>query len=388
MVDILPFLIIIMAGLVFSEFFNRLHLPYVTALIVAGVVIGPYFLNIIELNETTAFIGSIGVVFLMFIAGSEVKIDSFKAVGKGVFIISLLNGSIPFLVGLGIGWYFGFSLFTSVVLGTIFVSSSIAVIIPSLESSKLINTRVGKSIISSTVFEDIGSLLLLAIILQSFAQRTPLPLSIYIPTIILVIFFLKAVVPALGKIYHANKRGGDLFESELRFVFVVLLTTVLLFEFLGMHSIIAGFFIGIILGDSIKGKIEEKIRTISYGIFIPTFFLTIGMQTDLSVFLTGTSVELTVFIVIGLIASKIISGFIGGTLANFSKKESILIGVSTIPQLSTTLAAAFAALEFGLLKNDIIVSLIVLSVITTFLAPILIDLVSKNILPEKIPGKL
>jgi len=372
---LLPFFVILISGLIFSEIFKRLHLPYVTALIIAGILIGPLFLNLIQVDETVSFIGSIGVVFLMFITGSEVKWASFQKMGKDIIFLSFLNGAIPFITGFGICWFFGYDFFTSIILGTVFLSSSIAVIIPSLESNKVIDTKIGKTIISATVFEDVTSLILLAFILQSFSQKSPIPLPVYIPTIILLIIGLKIVIPKIEKMYQSRKKGKDLFESELRFVFVVLLAAVLLFESIGMHAIIAGFIIGIILGNSIRDKIEEKIRTVSYGIFIPTFFLIIGMQTNLSVFLLERSVLLTYFIVIGLISSKIVSGWIGGRLIKFSGKESLLIGVSTVPQLSTTLATAFAALEFGLLNQEIITSLVVLSIVTTFAVPLAIKLI-------------
>jgi len=375
MAALLPFFVILIAGLIFSEIFKRLHLPYVTALIIAGILIGPFFLNLIQVDETVTFIGAIGIVFLMFIAGSEIKMGSLKKMEKDIVVLTLLNGAIPFFTGFSIGWLFGYDFFTSLVLGTVFVSSSVAVIVPSLESNKLIDTKIGKTIISATVFEDIASLILLAFILQSFAQKTPIPLPIYIPTLILLIVSLKIFIPQIEKMYYSRKKGKDLFESELRFVFVVLLATILLFETIGMHAIIAGFIIGIILGGSIRGKIEEKIRTVSYGIFIPTFFLIIGMQTNLSVFLSEKAVLLTYFIVFGLIISKIVSGWVGGRLIKFSGKESLLIGFSTIPQLSTTLAVAFAALELGLLNQEIITSLVVLSIVTTFAAPLVIKLI-------------
>jgi len=375
MPGLLPFFVVLLAGLLFSEIFKRLHLPYVNALILAGILIGPFLLNLIEIDETVTFLGSIGVVFLMFIAGSEVKIESLKNIGKNIIVLSALNGIVPFITGFSIGLLFGYDYFTCIVLGTIFVSSSIAVIIPSLESNRLLDTKIGRTIISATVFEDIGSLILLAVILQSFTRQTPLPLPVYVPTIILLIVALKVIIPEIQKKYYRKKKGKDLFESELRFVLVTLIATVLLFELLGMHSIIAGFVIGILLGEAITGRIEEKIRTISYGIFIPTFFLIIGMRTDLSVFLSVTSVMLTLSVVAGLVASKIASGWVAGRLIKFSSEESLLIGVTTIPQLSTTLAAAFAALQFGLLDQELITSLVMLSIVTTFIAPLTIKFI-------------
>ena len=379
MPGLITFFVILVAGLIFSEAFRRLHLPYVTALIVGGIIIGPSLLNIAVVDETILFLGSIGLIFLMFMAGSEIKMKTFKRTGKEIALLSVLNGIIPFLVGYWVGTVFGLNFITSIVLGIVFISSSVAVIIPSLERMGLIHTRLGETVVSATVFEDIGSLLLLAFILQSFAPTTPLPLFLYIPVIIIIIFSLKVLIPELEKLYHYKKRGQDLWESKLRFILVILIATVILFEFIGMKALIAGFIIGIILGDAIVGKVEEKIRTISYGIFIPTFFIIIGIQTDLSAFVSIQSLYLTLAIVFGLIAAKIVSGFVGGKLLKFSGRESLLIGFATTPQLSTTLAVAFVAVEQRILSPDIAVSLVVLSIVTTFLAPIAMKYLAKGV---------
>jgi len=330
----------------------------------------------VSADETILFIGLIGIVFLMFIAGSEIKIKTFKRLEKQIFALAILNGGLPFVTGFGIGWFLTQNIASALIIGIAFISSSVALIIPSLGARKLIHTRLGETIISATVFEDIGSLLLFSFILQSFSPKTSIPLIAYIPLVIGIIFVLKKVIPPIERMYHYGKKGRDLFENELIFVFVSLLATVVLFESIGMHAIVAGFVIGIILSDSIRGKIEEKIRTISYGFFIPIFFLMIGMQMDLSVFISPGPLFAAVVILIGLIGSKVISGFVGGKLLKFNSRESLLIGFTTIPQLSTTLAVAFVALELGLLSQEIITALIILSTVTTFVSPIAIRLIA------------
>jgi len=376
MESLLAFFIILAAGLVLSELFRRLHLPYVTALILGGVLIGPYAMNLVQINETIAFLGAIGIVFLMFIAGTEVKLSFLKHARRKDFVLPVINGGLPFSVGFLIAHYFGYDFVTSLIVGVVFISSSIAVIIPSLEASGLMGTRFGKTLTSSVIFEDIGGLILLAMLIQSFTHMTRFPLPFYLMAVVAMIVFLYIAISRLQTFYLGKKKGKDLFESELRFVFVMLVGTVILFEALGMHSIVAGFIIGILLSDSIRGKIEEKIRIVSYGIFIPVFFLIIGMEMDLSVLFSMANVMLVVAIVSGSVLSKIVSGWIGGRIIDFSNLDSLLIGVATTPSLSTTLAAAFLAMEFGLLTHELISSLIILTIITTFLSPTLVKLIS------------
>lgn len=379
MPGLVPFFIVLLAGLLFSEVFERLHLPYVTALIVGGMVIGPHGFDLVQIDPTLEFISEIGVIFLMFIAGSEIKLNSFRHGGSEPVVIALVNGLIPFATGFGIGMAFGFQPITSIILGTVFISSSIAVIIPTLEANNLIHTRIGQTLIPATVFEDVASLILLSVIFQSISGTSFLPWPLYLIFIIALFLLLKTVVPLVHKIYHLETTKDDVFEREMQFISVVLIATVILFESLGIHAIVAGFLIGMILGNSIRGKVEDKVRTISYGIFIPIFFMMVGVQTDISVLLSMDSLGITAAIVFGLIGAKVLSGLIAGHLHKFTTRASILMGFATIPQLSTTLATAFAASEFGLVNTDVITALVVLTIITTLISPLAIKLIAPGL---------
>jgi len=108
------------------------------------------------------------------------------------------------------------------------------------------------------------------------------------------------------------------------------------------------------------------------GLFIPTFFVVAGAQTDLSVFSgSGLVLVLVISILLGSILSKYFSGYFGAKIIGFSKRESRIFGASSIPQLSTTLAVAFTGFELGLFGQGILTSMIVLSVVTTLVGPIL-----------------
>lgn len=381
MEEFFPFFLILFAGVFFSEIFRRLHLPWVVALIVGGIVIGPHVLNVFEADDTIVFLGQIGLVFLMFMAGLEIKLSTFKESRRSITKLSFINGAFPFFVGLGIGFFFGYGWVASLLLGIIFVSSSIAVVIPSLEAAGVLRTRLGKSIVASTIVEDVMSLVLLSVLLQSINPVTSIPLPLFYILLFASLFALRWVIPKIEWFFSSRLRDTkDLFRQELRSVFVILIGTVVIFEFLGLHPIIAGFFAGLVLSDSIGNDLlKEKLRTISYGIFIPIFFVLIGMQANISIFgqLNGALLFVAV-IVLGSIFSKFVSGWIGGRVSGFTSNESLLIGSSTIPQLSTTLAVAFTGAELGLLDQKLVTAMIVLSIVTTLLGPILIRLFSKH----------
>jgi Kef-type K+ transport system membrane component KefB len=382
MTELLPFFIVLFAGLFFSDLFSKLHLPWVVALILAGLLIGPSGFGLFEPNATIDFMGEIGLVFLMFMAGLETRFPSTKEIKEGVGMLTILNALIPFIVGMIIGYFFGLGLTASFLIGVIFISSSIAVIVPSLQSNGLLKTKVGKTIIRSTVVQDVLSLILLSIVLQSHEPVTALPLPLFYFLLFLALGFMRFAIPRARKwLAFLSSNTKEMFQGDLRILFVIMIGTVVVFELLGLHPIIAGFFAGMVLSHETQNdKLKEKLRTISYGIFIPVFFVVVGSRTDLSVLLgAGGAMLLTGVIVLGSSLSKYVSGWIGARLSGFSIAESNLVGASTIPALSTTLAAAFAGFELGILDENIITALVVLSVVSTFVAPILMRVFSSRI---------
>ena len=125
--DLFIFLLILVAGLFFSELFRKLHLPYVLALIFAGIVIGPVGLNLVELTPSILLLGSLGAIFVMFMAGLEIKTEYLRENWKKVVLCASINGGVPGVAGFVISQVFGYELITSLIVGVIFISSSVAI---------------------------------------------------------------------------------------------------------------------------------------------------------------------------------------------------------------------------------------------------------------------
>lgn len=372
MVALLPFFVVLFAGLFFSEVFDRLHLPWVIALILTGVFIGPFGLDVVELDPVIVFLSEIGLVFLMFMAGLETRLSSFRRSIKRVWVLALINGLVPAAVGIGIGMAFGYSTTTALLIGVIFISSSIAVVIPSLEAAGVFSTPLGHAIVSSTILQDIAGLALLSVFLQSLAPQTPLPLPAFYILLVGFLIFLRWVIPKLQWFFHHPER--DVFQQELRSVFAILIGTVVIFQALGLHAIIGGFFAGLVLSESITSKeVHSKLRALSYGLFIPIFFVVVGMKTDIGVFIRGSQgLLLAAVITLGSMIAKYVSGYVGGRIIDLTDTQSKLVAASSIPQLSTTLAVVFTAAHLGLINADLSTAFVVLTVVTTFVSPLII----------------
>jgi len=160
---------------------------------------------------------------------------------------------------------------------------------------------------------------------------------------------------------------------------------VLAFELLGLHPIVAGFFSGLVLADSITSKVlKDKIKTISYGVFIPTFFVVIGLQTDVRELVgVQTAIPIILLMIVTLVGAKYVSGYLAARAVQYKPLAAKLFAATSLPQLSTTLATAFVAFNLGIIDQILLTGLVLLSVTTVLLSPFLINRLADRLEQEK-----
>ncbi len=380
---LLTLVIILGAGLIIPEMFKKFRLPFITLLILTGSLLGPHGLGYVEIDEIIGFFGFMGMAFLMLMAGLETSIPDLKKFKFKIGLMVLLNALIPFLVGLFILLFFGYSLLTAVLIGIIFLSSSIAIVVPSLKSSGLLEHETGKMIISAIFVADVISLILLGIFLQTLEPITSFPLWFYIPLLIFSFAILFAFFPGLSKFTLKKSFGSREEETQFRFLLVIVLGCLIYFSWLGVHPILATFITGLLFSSIIKkdsSQLYIKLKTIGYGLFIPIFFFIIGTELDLSLFrYFDINNLLMISLIFGFIISKFGSSYLGGKLVKMTKKDSLIFAGASIIQLTTTLAVTYAAASLGFIDSVIVTSIILLSIITTFFGPIFITYINKKL---------
>ncbi len=356
------------------EFFKRFHIPFVSTLILMGALLGPHGANYITSNETIEFFGFLGFTFLMFMAGLETKISDIRHEARHIAIIATLNGAIPFLTGLGIGLYFGYSMQTSLLLGTLFISSSVAIIVPTLKSLGLFDKKIGKAILSSVIVMDIVGLFAVAFMLQNITPVTSLPLIVYFAVLIASLFFLRAFLPRFAEFFIKRRWFGrkQPYEGELRFIIVVLIAVLIYFELLGVHPILAAFLVGLLLSEVPTHEIIfTKLHTIGYGLFIPVFFFIVGMKMDLSIFghLSLDNI-IPIAVIAGLLISKIGSGYAAARFAKLNHKNALALGTISTAKLATALAVAYAVAPLGIIDDSLLTAIIAIPIVTSILGPV------------------
>ncbi len=381
---LIALLFILIIGLIIPEVFKKFRLPFVTMIILAGSIFGPSGLNYVQSDDTIKFFGFLGMIFLILMGGLETDLTQLNKSRWKIIIMALLNGFIPFLVGVIITKSFGYSWIASILIGIVFISSSVTIIVSSLQDMKTDKKNTIQLMLAAVLVADIVSLIMLGVIFQSISPVTDLPLPQYFFILGCSIAFLFYMIPKISAYFITRKTASkDAYERPLRYVIIILIATLVFFSILGVHPILAAFLSGLALSPVIKkdksGILSAKLHTLGYGMFIPIFLFIIGMDMNLMLFKEfNIKNVLMISLILGLILSKLLSGYLSGKIVGFSNKDSALFGSVSIIQFTTTLAVTYAAASLGVIDEILVTSIILLAIISTILGPLMVAYISRK----------
>ncbi len=379
---IVSFSILLAVILIVPLCFERLKLPGLLGLLVAGVVLGPNALNVLHNDsETMKLLSGIGLVYLLFVAGLEIDLDQFRETKHRSAGFGFFTFAVPLAMGVLVGRLFGFDWNSSFLIGSLFASHTLLAY-PIVSRLGLVNNEAITVTIGATIFTDIGSLLVLAICVGInqgdfnilSLVRLLLALLIY-STLVLVGFNW------LGKEFF--RRSGDEEGNQFLFVLLVVFVAALGAELIGVEKIVGAFLAGLAVNSVVgEGPVKEKILFVGNVLFVPIFFVNIGLLIDLPAFIqSGGTIGLTLAIVLGLIISKFLAALLAKLVYRYSWLEGITMWSLSLPQVAATLAAAFVGFREGMLTEDVLNSVIVLMLVTATLGPILTSWAAERLTP-------
>lgn len=369
----------------FGQIMIRLRQPALVGEMLAGVVLGPACLRLIEPNPALSGIAELAVFFVILSAGLEMNfrevMNAFR--GRGI-LISFLSFMIPLLAGVATGAFFGFDVMRSVFLGLSLSITALPVAVRILDSFKLLDTAIARYSIASAIFSDLAALLALGVILdlpnlksyQAVAASILQTGGKLALLAILVLGFNWMIHQIEKRGIHIGAASERLFEtigSEalLGIVVVFVLTFSSVSESLGFHFVVGAFF-GALLIDkqfflaSHYEDLERAINGLTGGFLAPIFFAYLGLQLNI---LEMDSLLVLLAVIVVAIVSKIISGWIGGRLIGMSSVESFGIGIIMNGRGVMGLVIASIAFERGLIGRSLFSMLVLMSLVTTIVAP-------------------
>jgi len=393
---------------IFNILFEKMKQPGVIGEIIAGIVLGPCLLGAFSGATLTLFgtsvfkfsfnlaspefkeIAYIGVIFLLFTVGLEVNMGELKKTKKTGFFVGIFGILIPFILGYLVGIIFHMNTIQSAVIGTIFLATSTTMAIRILSDMDLLSTRVGLALYTVLVINDVIAMIIFALVFSSGNS--------FIVLLQVAFFFLFTIGVGFIIIAYSKKR------KVTRKAPIIILTMGLVICFIyasladtmGITAIIGAFIAGLFIGRTPQANIiTDYIKTIGYAFFIPLFFVWIGASFNFLYILHSTQITsllifIFVFVVFGL-TGNLLGGFIGGRLSGLSKRESLSIGIGTMPVMSVALIVVTTGIDrnmfgdpTGLMANMLRTATLFLILTSCILAPTLLKRSMKSPLFKQI----
>ncbi len=381
---LIQLVLILLSARLFGEIAAYFKVPSVIGELLAGIVIGPSLLGLIEINNPIHLLAQIGIILLLFEVGIETDIGHLTSAGVKALIVAIGGVILPFALGFLISYYaFDFTLLASLFIASTLTATSIGITLRVLRDLKKQNSHEAQIIIGAAVLDDIIGIVLLAM-LYEFSVSGEINLwSTGRVLLFIVLFFLISPILAKGVSYIIKKWDE---KSDIPGLLPTTIVSLILFfawmaHALGAPELLGGFAAGLALSrqfffpfatflhesKDFSHRVEKQMRPIIH-LFTPIFFVAIGLSLDLRTIDWGS---LFIWMLSG---SLIIAAIVGKLFAAFflkgeSRIKQLIIGTAMVPRGEVGLIFANVGLTAGVLKNDVYAAIILVITITTLVAP-------------------
>ncbi len=370
---IVEFTLLLLVILIVPPIFENLRLPGLIGLLIAGVILGPDGAKMLNpSSDTIKLLSDIGKIYLMFVAGLEIDIDQFRKTKNRSIGFGLATFLVPMIAGTIIGRSFGFGWNPSILIGSLLASHTLLGY-PIVNRLGVVGNEAIIVTIGATIFTDIGALLVLAICV-AFNAGELTAFSLILQLVLLGLYSAGVLfgVDRAGKEYF--RRTGDEEGNQFLFVLLALFLAAVGAQLINVDQIVGAFLAGLAVNDVVgNGPVKEKVEFVGSVLFIPFFFVGMGLLLDINGFIETltTSLGLTLAIVFGLIGSKFLAALVAKLLYRYQWIEMLTMWSLSLPQVAATLAAALVGVQQGVITPEVFNTVIVLMVVTSILGPLM-----------------
>jgi Kef-type K+ transport system membrane component KefB len=361
-------LVIFGSAKLLAEIFERLKQPAIVGEILAGVLVGPSVLNWIQPNEVLTALSELGVMFLLFRVGLEVKASELMRVGGTAALVAMLGVIVPMGLGWAIMRAFGYPQVESFFVGAAMVATSVGITAQVLAAKGLLHIVSSKIILAAAVIDDVLGLIVLAIV-SSIAKGevnaveigTTAALAIGFTVLVATVGTRAAnrLVPVAGQ----RLKSG---ESQFNIALVMLFALSVLAVYAGVAAIIGAFLAGMALAESVGHRVHDLAHGITE-LLVPFFLAGIGLGMELSVFQDGRLLLLSGIILVAAVASKLIG--CGAGAWSLGGRRMLQIGFGMVPRGEVGMVVAQLGLSLGVIEKPVYSIVVFMAVATTMVAP-------------------
>ncbi|MDE6686706.1 MAG: cation:proton antiporter [Lachnospiraceae bacterium] len=368
---------------------TKVRMPQVVCALLAGLLLGPAMLGILEETDFLRTVAELGVIVLMFSAGLETDIKELKKSGKASLIIAVCGVIVPIAGGFLCAYFFNKPeviqsdascsiLLQNIFIGVILTATSVSITVETLKELGRLKTHSGNAILGAAIIDDILGIIALTII----TSVTDPSVRIVVVLGKVVAFFVFAIVAGFlfYKIYHYwTSRADKMRHRHVIAAFVFCLLMAYLSERLfGVADITGAYIAGLIISNTGKSEyMLGKFDVVSFLLLSPVFFANIGLSVTLPK-MTPAIILFTLILVIVAILTKIIGCGLGAKMCGYQTNQCKRIGVGMVSRGEVALIVASKGTALGLLGSAFVGPVVIMVVITTIITPILLKVVYGN----------
>lgn len=370
---LLTFTLLLLVALTLPPIFERIKLPGLVGLLFAGVVLGSNGLGLLDAqSETMKLLSDIGKIYLMFVAGLEIDLEEFRKTKERSLGFGMATFIVPLIVGTAIARFFGMGWNASILIGSLLASHTLLGY-PIVKRLGVVADEAVTVTIGATIFTDIAALLVLAVCISIHGgEFSTVSLLIQLVTLGIYAAIVLVGFDKAGKEYF--RRTGDEESNQFLFILLAVFLASVGAQLINVDKIVGAFLAGLAVNDVVgRSPVEEKIEFVGSTLFIPFFFVGMGLLLDVPGFITTLTTELplTLGIVGGLFIGKFLAAAIAKLLYGYSWDRTLTMWSLSLPQVAATLAAALAGVNAGLIDDSVFNVVIVLMLVTAIAGPIL-----------------
>jgi len=363
---VLVFAIVLLSILVTPLLLSRLKIPGVVGLILIGVALGPNGLHILERDTSIILFGTVGLLYIMFLAGLEMDMNDFKKNKNKSMVFGALTFLFPFLIGFVAARYLlHYQVMAAVLLASMF-STHTLVAYPIITKLGITQTRTVVVVIGGTIITDAAVLLMLAVITNLKEQELSfLFFGKLFLLLTLLVFTILWGVPKLGRWFFRTLESEG--HSQYLFVLTIVFVAGFLSHLAGVEPIIGAFLAGLALNQLIPNAstLMNRIEFIGNTLFIPFFLISVGMLVDLRVLAKGPETLLIAAMIIAIsFLGKWLAAFVTQKIYTFTNIERKLIWGMSSGHAAATIAVVVIGYNLKLFDENVLNGTILLILVS------------------------
>lgn len=370
--------IILLVTKTFSILTKRVDMPQVVGALVAGLLLGPSLIGIVQPSEFMDQVSELGVIVLMFGAGLQTDIKELRRSGKAAFFIALCGVAIPLAGGYFLATVFnsGHEVFLeNLFVGTVLTATSVSITVETLKEMGKLSTNSGNAILGAALIDDIIGLILLTTVTGAADESVSL-----VSVLLKIVAFFGISLLVGGFLHRIIEKWMESAAWDRKRFAIISLAFCFFYayaaeEFFGVANITGAFIAGLIISNTIRATyVSSRCEILSYMLLSPIFFAGIGLKVSLSA-LNLNTIILSISILIIAVVTKVVGCGLGAKVCGYTKEESLRIGVGMISRGEVALIVANKGIATGLMNTIFLVPLVLMVVGTTVITPILLRLV-------------